>query len=581
MTVKRLINYTVILLCLCACNTNTVNDEALSKAEKEMADNPDSALIILCPLSKCANTMPKSERMLFYLLYTEAKNKTYTPLTSDSAMLEAVAYYDAHGGDAERMKAHYLLGCVYRDMGEAPQALACLNDALDYFHPSGNSDYSMVSRIYAQKGDLFKQQQIHNKAVADFRKASHYAFLAKDTLSAINYYLQQTTYYAQMGKADSAAYISLHAYELYNKYGYPQFAPRTLAYAVSKYISDGNLKKGKKYLDIYLSDSTLYASDGMLKDDAVFSLYYLGEYYQKANRQDSAMYFYHELLHRSRNINDRKGAYEGLSEIFNARHQYDSAYIYSRRLVYAEDSSYHQSVCDHIQQIESAYNYQRSSDLANRQTERLNHVIIIVILLSFSVIVLVLLFYIIYGQSRRKNQLKISKLNTKYEITMVNYDKARSEYELLKLTSDKNSKKLVEKSDEIKAINEELSELRKLKKKLGISGNNLLEENPVIQLFRDAAYRRNEPTEMQWEKLEYVMEQEMPDFLSKVKDLGICRADDRRLCVLTKLGFKPNDMSFFFHKSPSGLSNWRVRLLHQMFNVTGSTYNFDDNVKSL
>jgi hypothetical protein len=164
---------------------------------------------------------------------------------------------------------------------------------------------------------------------------------------------------------------------------------------------------------------------------------------------------------------------------------------------------------------------------------------------------------------------------------MVNYDKARSEYELLKLTSDKNSKKLVEKSDEIKAINEELSELRKLKKKLGISGNNLLEENPVIQLFRDAAYRRNEPTEMQWEKLEYVMEQEMPDFLSKVKDLGICRADDRRLCVLTKLGFKPNDMSFFFHKSPSGLSNWRVRLLHQMFNVTGSTYNFDDNVKSL
>ena len=47
-------------------------------------------------------------------------NKNYVPFSTDSVMQEVADYYDHHGPPNERMEAHYLLGCVYRDMGEAP-----------------------------------------------------------------------------------------------------------------------------------------------------------------------------------------------------------------------------------------------------------------------------------------------------------------------------------------------------------------------------------------------------------------------------------------------------------------------------
>ena len=61
--------------------------------------------------------------MRYRLLKADALNKTDAPLPSDTLIKEVVEYYDRHGNANERMRAHYLLGCAYRDMGEAPAAL--------------------------------------------------------------------------------------------------------------------------------------------------------------------------------------------------------------------------------------------------------------------------------------------------------------------------------------------------------------------------------------------------------------------------------------------------------------------------
>ncbi len=54
---------------------------------------------------------------------TDSLNRNYIPITTDSLLLQATAYFDSHGTPNERLRAHYLLGCAYRDMGEAPQAI--------------------------------------------------------------------------------------------------------------------------------------------------------------------------------------------------------------------------------------------------------------------------------------------------------------------------------------------------------------------------------------------------------------------------------------------------------------------------
>ena len=55
----------------------------------------------------------------------DSMNRAYIPMTDgmDSLLLEATRFYDRHGDANQQMRAHYLLGCAYRDMGEAPAAL--------------------------------------------------------------------------------------------------------------------------------------------------------------------------------------------------------------------------------------------------------------------------------------------------------------------------------------------------------------------------------------------------------------------------------------------------------------------------
>ena len=59
----------------------------------------------------------RHERMQEELLCARRMNKEYIDFTTDSVMKEVAAYYDRHGSPNERMEAHYLLGCAYRDTG--------------------------------------------------------------------------------------------------------------------------------------------------------------------------------------------------------------------------------------------------------------------------------------------------------------------------------------------------------------------------------------------------------------------------------------------------------------------------------
>ena len=72
-----------------------------------------------------------SSQMHEALMQTKAQNENFEPFTTDSTMLRVVDYYDSHGTANEQMLAHYLLGCVYRDLGDAPRALECYHDAVN------------------------------------------------------------------------------------------------------------------------------------------------------------------------------------------------------------------------------------------------------------------------------------------------------------------------------------------------------------------------------------------------------------------------------------------------------------------
>lgn len=77
-----------------------------------------------------SGSQPESLIMHSKLLKAKIQNKAYIPFTTDSTMVAVVSWYDRHGNSHERMTAHYLLGCAYRDLNDAPMALEQYNKAV-------------------------------------------------------------------------------------------------------------------------------------------------------------------------------------------------------------------------------------------------------------------------------------------------------------------------------------------------------------------------------------------------------------------------------------------------------------------
>ena len=118
----------LLVLTLLSCTGHRYPTK-LVVADSLCAVNPDSALGILKLMEDTMSSAGKADRMYYELLKTDAMNKAYVDMTTDSILKEVVVYYDRHGSANEQMRAHYLLGCAYRDMGEALMALQCYQEA--------------------------------------------------------------------------------------------------------------------------------------------------------------------------------------------------------------------------------------------------------------------------------------------------------------------------------------------------------------------------------------------------------------------------------------------------------------------
>ena len=68
----------------------------------------------------------KSER-LQQLELLEQMNRADSVMSNDSLAEDLVSFFNKHGTPNERMRAHYILGRTYADIGDAPKAIETYN----------------------------------------------------------------------------------------------------------------------------------------------------------------------------------------------------------------------------------------------------------------------------------------------------------------------------------------------------------------------------------------------------------------------------------------------------------------------
>ena len=105
------------------------------------------------------------EQQRLQLEELERQNRADSLLLNDSLARALADYFDRHGTPNEQMRAYYILGRTYADRGEAPQAIAVYNDAADKADTTADCDYAKLSRVYAQKAEVFYYQLLPDNRV--------------------------------------------------------------------------------------------------------------------------------------------------------------------------------------------------------------------------------------------------------------------------------------------------------------------------------------------------------------------------------------------------------------------------------
>ena len=136
-------------------------------------------------LGACAGD--EHQKMLAHLEELERQNLADSVMANDSLAERLAVYFDQHGTTNERMRAHYILGRTYADLGEAPAALDEYHIAADCTDTTATDcDYRILTRVYAQTTSLFYKQLMPNEMLEELSMMEAVAMKAKDTLSWIN-----------------------------------------------------------------------------------------------------------------------------------------------------------------------------------------------------------------------------------------------------------------------------------------------------------------------------------------------------------------------------------------------------------
>lgn len=570
----------VSLFVLAGCHGDKQYDDLLQQADSIMNINDDSAKVAIQLLDKAKpqlNAFSKAQRMRYQLLYHKAMNKADILFSSDSIMKNVVAYYENHGTSNERMLAYYMLGCVYRDIHEAPLALEYYNKATEQADTvSQDCDYSTLYRIYSQMGVLFEKQYLFNQEFIAYNKATKYAYMAKDTLNALLCYMNS---YIDLNQNDSIIARNLRAANLLRKHGYNYYANMAFGSNYPYYIKKNDYIKAKEAFEEYKKIN--FEGNSNYKDASAYLLYNEGMYYLFANQLDSAHISFQKSYIYAQSYSNKCAATKGLAKYYTKTNHSALAAKYALLSSEYNDSSLYELRESQLQQMQAMYDYSRNQKLAKeaeyKAKQRLNTIYLIII---SSCLILLSAVYI-YRKNIRKRNRKLLVAQRLYKASILKLQTTKTELAHLKnLNETKIAALIKEKEAVIENLQKEINQYESIH-----SGRNLVEINKQLMdtfVYKKLAYIECHPqekiTDETWDNLEETLEGMIPS-LANIK-LKLSKKE-YRICLLTRLHFSPSAISCFMQCNLPDISMSRKRMLSKLCEKDGKPKELDEYIQHL
>ena len=577
--------YMLIFMSLSSCS-NRKYEQTITRADNLMElsqDSARSALAILDSIRPDLSKMGKSTQMRYQLVYAKGMNKGYVDFTTDSLMKEIVDYYDNHGTCQQQMLAHYLLGCVYRDLGDSPASLSCYNDAVEKVDTtSSDCDYKLLTRVYEQQGALFLSQSMPQNALSAYQKAEKYAWIAKDTLSAVLSYEHLGNIYEYMDNMDKVIEVYENASRRYRQYGYPVQAARALGGAIQALILTKQYAKAKKYMDVFEAESGYFQKDSCYSYINYSHYYYLKGLYCLESHSDSAKYWFTKCQEFAKTNNNKSFSAYAWYLYYIKHQQMDSVAKYSEQAFAYNDSANLDMERDLMQKMQAIYDYDRWKNVAHNEeikATRANLTLLVSILISVSVIIIGILTFLVY---RKKRKLELQEKEEQENLIRQQIYDTKQELELLRTVNDRKIADVIkEKEQTINKLKEDLKDIRDKYSNSSLSDVDiLLKESSIYKRIKYLELHPKETMrENDWIELEETIEQLIPSFIPLLKNRLNVMA--YRICLLVKLEISTSSIAILLGLSSSAISKYRKVMLEKLCGRSGKPKDFDEYIRQI
>lgn len=268
---------------LFTCQSRSGAWQALDTARSQMERHPDSALHILRSLEPELLT-DRALKARYALLYSQALDKNYIDLKSDSIIAPAVEYYAKHGRAKDRAYTNYYLGCIRSNAGDLDGAvramIAAESPALEM------EDTYLLARIYSCLGNMYKDQHSFLDADTMYMHAEKY-FRAENDMANVGYVLvNKAVTYSLMKRSDKAEAEYRKALILFDSLG-DKAQVSLMTRCLVNEMRQNNAAPTDSLKRLLNKAYSIYANGGIPKADyTMWSLIYFRE-----NNLDSARYF--------------------------------------------------------------------------------------------------------------------------------------------------------------------------------------------------------------------------------------------------------------------------------------------------
>ena len=207
--IRSLGNWVIVLMLIMSsfflgCQRQYLVEEKLLQAETVMNEHPDSALNLLKGIAQ-PELQTQAHHARYALLYSQALDKNYIDLTSDSLINLAVDYYKDRDDVRAKFFSYYYLGRIYTNANNLTQATLAYMEAEQLVDELGD-DYA-AGLLYTQMGNIYRDYYDYPKALQSYRLSTEYFHKADKPLHKLYGMLRQSSIYKSMNKETDSFHI--------------------------------------------------------------------------------------------------------------------------------------------------------------------------------------------------------------------------------------------------------------------------------------------------------------------------------------------------------------------------------------